>query len=120
MNIALRILCFIVMLAVFAFRVSAEDFINAIAAYLQHYVHAQLPHGCMVVGLVDEHGSSVLSTGVRASGGLWRADLWGSREGESADRAKEGDMLADGWDGKGLIGAGLEIELQPVKRGRIQ
>jgi CubicO group peptidase (beta-lactamase class C family) len=49
--------------SVFTFPAAGEDFTNAIAAYLQHYVHAQLPHGCMVVGLVDEHGPRVISCG---------------------------------------------------------
>ena len=49
--------------AVLAFPATGEDFTNAIAAYLQYYVHAQVPHGCIVVGIVDKHGSSVISAG---------------------------------------------------------
>src|SRR5437764_10672211 len=37
---------------------SAEDFAEAIHAYLEHCVHAEIPTGCTVVGIVDEHGSS--------------------------------------------------------------
>ena len=42
---------------------------------------------------------------------------WGSREAESADGAEDGDTLPDGRDGKGLVGTGLVVELQPVERG---
>ena len=56
------------------FAATAEDFTNAIAAYLQHYVHAQLPHGCMVVGIVDEHGPSVISCGDLDNGTDRQAD----------------------------------------------
>ncbi len=42
------------------FTAAAEDFTNAIAGYLHRYVHAQLPQGCMVVGIVDEHGAPSL------------------------------------------------------------
>ena len=58
----------------FAFPAVGEDFTNAIAAYLQHYVHAQLPHGCMVVGLVDEHGTRVISCGDLENGTDRQAD----------------------------------------------
>jgi CubicO group peptidase (beta-lactamase class C family) len=53
---------------------AAEDFTNAIAAHLQHFVHAQLPHGCMVVGLVDEHGPRVISCGDLDNGTDRQAD----------------------------------------------
>ena len=52
----------------------AEEFTNAIAAYLQQYVHAQMPHGCMVVGLVDEHGARVISCGDLDNGTERQAD----------------------------------------------
>ena len=71
---ALRVICFTMLLSAFSFRAAAEDFTNAIAAYLQHYVHAQLPHGCMVVGIVDEHGSSVISCGDLDNGTDRQAD----------------------------------------------
>jgi serine-type D-Ala-D-Ala carboxypeptidase/endopeptidase len=58
----------------FSFSATAEDFTNAIAAYLQYYVHARLPHGCMVVGIVDEHGSSVISAGDLDNGTDRQAD----------------------------------------------
>jgi CubicO group peptidase (beta-lactamase class C family) len=40
---------------------AAEEFTNAIHAYLQQCVHAEIPNGCIVVGIVDEHGSRVVS-----------------------------------------------------------
>ncbi len=57
-----------------SFAAAAEDFTNAIAGYVQRYVHAQLPHGCMVVGIVDEHGSSVISCGDLDNGTDRQAD----------------------------------------------
>jgi len=39
---------------------------------------------------------------------------------ESANGAENSDALADGRDEKRLVGTGLEVELQPVKRGRIE
>jgi CubicO group peptidase (beta-lactamase class C family) len=62
------------LLSAFSFRAAAEDFTNAIHAYLQHYVHAQLPHGCMVVGIVDEHGSGVIACGDLDNGTDRQAD----------------------------------------------
>src|ERR1035437_379030 len=55
----IRIICFALLLRCMPFAAAAEDFTNAIAGYLQRYVHAQLPHGCMVVGIVDEHAVRV-------------------------------------------------------------
>jgi D-alanyl-D-alanine-carboxypeptidase/D-alanyl-D-alanine-endopeptidase len=42
---------------------AAEEFTNAIYAYLQECVNAEIPNGCIVVGIVDEHGSKVVSCG---------------------------------------------------------
>jgi hypothetical protein len=47
---------------------AAEDFTNAIHAYLQQCVHAEIPNGCIVVGVVDEHGSKVVSCGTLDNG----------------------------------------------------
>src|SRR5208282_5123516 len=70
----IRIICFALLLCCMPFAAAAEDFTNAIAAQLQHYVHAQLPHGCMVVGLVDEHGPRVVSCGDLDNGTDRQAD----------------------------------------------
>ncbi|HVM61874.1 MAG TPA: serine hydrolase [Verrucomicrobiae bacterium] len=70
--------CLALVLSSIPVRASAEDFTNAVAAYLQHYVHAQLPHGCIVIGLVDERGSRVVGCG----------DL-----GNGTDRQADGDTL---------------------------
>lgn len=56
------------------FAATAEEFTNAIAAYVQYYVHAQLPHGCMVVGIVDEHGPTVIGCGDLDNGTDRQAD----------------------------------------------
>src|SRR5271166_3071615 len=70
----LRIICFALLLRCMPFAAAAEDFTNAIAGCLQRYVHSQLPHGCMVVGVVDEHGSSVISCGDLDNGTDRQAD----------------------------------------------
>ena len=54
---------FTLFLAIFTFQAGAEDFTNALHAYLQHTVNAAGPNGCMVVGIVDESGSRVVSYG---------------------------------------------------------
>src|SRR5215472_15940613 len=54
---------FILLFAMCSCGAGAEDFTNAIHAYLQQFVHAKVPNGCIVVGIVDEHGSSVISSG---------------------------------------------------------
>lgn len=38
----------------------AEDFTNAIHAYLEQFVHAQVPHGCIVVGQGNLYGTTIL------------------------------------------------------------
>ena len=68
MNRIIRIICFTLLLLEFSFRASAEDFTNAIHAYLQQCVHAEIPDGCIVVGIVDEHGSRVVSCGTLDNG----------------------------------------------------
>ena len=47
----------------FSFRAAAEDFTNAIHAYLQKYIEAEKINAGIVIGLVDEHGSSIVSCG---------------------------------------------------------
>jgi hypothetical protein len=51
------------LLAVLSFGAAAEDFTNALHAYLEQCVHAEIPNGCIVVGLLDEHGSRVVCCG---------------------------------------------------------
>ena len=53
----IRVMCFALLLPAFSFRATAEDFTNALRAYLQQCVHAEIPNGCIVIGLVDEQGS---------------------------------------------------------------
>ena len=50
-------------LSAFSFRASAEDFTNAIHAFLQHRGDLEKTEGGIVVGIVDEHGSSMISYG---------------------------------------------------------
>ena len=63
MNTAIRVICFTLLLSAFGFHAAAEDFTNAIHAYLQQCVDNEVPNGCMVVGLVDERGSRIVSYG---------------------------------------------------------
>ncbi len=65
---AIRVLCFTLLLSAFPFRAAAEDFTNAIHAYLQQYVDAKKINGCIVVGIVDENGSSIVSYGKMDNG----------------------------------------------------
>ena len=53
---------------------TAESFTNAIYAYLQHRGDAEKRAGCIVVGLVDEHGRSVVSHGTLDNGTGQTAD----------------------------------------------
>ena len=58
-----RVICFTILLSALSFRAAAEDFTDAIHAYLQQRVEAEKINGCIVVGIVDEHGSRVISYG---------------------------------------------------------
>jgi CubicO group peptidase (beta-lactamase class C family) len=63
MKAAIRIVCFTLLFSACSVRASAEDFTNAIHAYLQQCVEAEKATVGIVVGMVDEHGSSVVSSG---------------------------------------------------------
>ena len=52
----------------------AEEFTDAIHAYLQQRVEAQNMSGCIVVGIVDAHGSRVISYGTLDNGTDRQAD----------------------------------------------
>ncbi|MDB6131520.1 MAG: hypothetical protein JWM04_2627 [Verrucomicrobiales bacterium] len=58
-----RILCFILLMSAISFRASAEDFTNAIHAFLQQRVDLEKRDVGILVGIVDEHGSRVVSFG---------------------------------------------------------
>ena len=60
---AVRVICFTILLSAFSFRAEAEDFTNAIHAYLLHRVEVEKRDVGIVVGIVDEHGSSIVSCG---------------------------------------------------------
>ncbi len=53
---------------------AAEDFTDAVRSYLQQRVDAQKMSGCIVVGIVDEHGSRVVSYGKLDNGTDKQAD----------------------------------------------
>jgi CubicO group peptidase (beta-lactamase class C family) len=52
-----------ILLSASSFRAAAEDFTNAIHAYLQQRVELEKRDVGIVVGIVDEHGSSIVSCG---------------------------------------------------------
>jgi serine-type D-Ala-D-Ala carboxypeptidase/endopeptidase len=56
------------LLSAFSFRASAEDFTNAIHAFLQQRVEVEKRDVGIVVGIVDEHGSRVVSCGKMDNG----------------------------------------------------
>ena len=58
----------------FTLGVAAEDFTNAINAYLQHRGETEKKAGCIVVGLVDEHGRRYVSYGTLDNGTSQTAD----------------------------------------------
>ncbi|MGA2786093.1 MAG: serine hydrolase domain-containing protein [Verrucomicrobiota bacterium] len=60
---AVRVICFTLLFSVFSFRAAAEDFTNAIHAFLQHRVEVEKRDVGIVIGIVDEHGSSIVSCG---------------------------------------------------------
>jgi CubicO group peptidase (beta-lactamase class C family) len=63
MKTAVRVICFAMLLSAFPFCARAEDFTNAIHAYLQSCVETHKVNAGIVVGIVDEHGSRVVSHG---------------------------------------------------------
>ena len=65
---AVRVICFTILLSAFSFRAVAEDFTNAIHAYLLHRVELEKRDVGIVVGIVDEHGSSIVSCGKMKNG----------------------------------------------------
>jgi CubicO group peptidase (beta-lactamase class C family) len=60
---AIRVICFTILLSEFSLHASAEDFTNAIHAFMQHRVEVEKRDVGIVVGIVDEHGSSIISYG---------------------------------------------------------
>jgi serine-type D-Ala-D-Ala carboxypeptidase/endopeptidase len=65
---AVRVICCTLFLSAFPFRASAEDFTNAIGAFLQQRVEVEKRDVGIVVGIVDDHGSSVVSCGKMDNG----------------------------------------------------
>jgi CubicO group peptidase (beta-lactamase class C family) len=65
---AVRVICFAMLLSAFPFRASAEEFTNAIRAFLQQRVEVEKRDVGMVIGIVDEHGSRVVSCGKMDNG----------------------------------------------------
>lgn len=60
---AIRIICLTMLLWVFPFCASAEEFTDAIHAFLQHRVDVEKKDVGIVVGIVDDNGSSIISYG---------------------------------------------------------
>ena len=60
---AARTICLVFLFCVFSVRSSAEEFSNAIHAFLQQRVEVEKRDVGIVVGIVDEHGSKVVNCG---------------------------------------------------------
>ena len=69
-----RLLGLILILPLVLSPAGAEEFTNAIHAYLEQCVHAEIPSGCIVIGLVDEHGTQIVSCGTLDNGTDQQAD----------------------------------------------
>jgi CubicO group peptidase (beta-lactamase class C family) len=65
---AVRVICFTLLLSAFSFHAAAEDFTNAIHAFLQQRVEVEKRDVGIVVGIVDEHGSRIVSCGKMDNG----------------------------------------------------
>ncbi len=61
-------ICVAVLLAAFSFRAAAEDFTDAIRAFLQRRVDVEKWDVGIVIATVDEHGSNVISYGKAGDG----------------------------------------------------
>ena len=59
----MRSICFAVLAFTISTRVSAEEITDAIHAFLQHRVDVERREVGIVIGLVDEHGTSIVSYG---------------------------------------------------------
>lgn len=55
--------CFVLIFFFVPFPAGAEDFTNAIKAFLQHRVEVEKRDAGIVVGIVDEHGGRIISDG---------------------------------------------------------
>ena len=65
---AIRIVCFTLLLSLLSFPAGAEDFTNAIRTLLQQRVEVEKRDVGIVVGIVDERGSRVVSCGKMDNG----------------------------------------------------
>ena len=63
MRATIRVICFAMLLTAFPFCAGAEDFTNAIQAFLQRHVEVEKRDAGIVAGFLDEHGSSIVSCG---------------------------------------------------------
>jgi len=68
MNTAIRVVCFTILLSTYSSHAVAEDFTNALHAYLQQRVEVEKKDAGIVVGIVDEHGSRIVSCGKMNNG----------------------------------------------------
>ena len=63
MTTIVRVICFMFLLSAFPFRAAAEDFTNAIRAFLQQRVEVEKRDVGMVIGIVDEQGVRIVGCG---------------------------------------------------------
>ena len=67
-NSSPRVACLLVLFSAFPLYASGEDFTDSIHAYLQRYVDGEKIKCGIVVGLIDEHGSNIVSCGKMDNG----------------------------------------------------
>ena len=63
MTTVARVIFLLGLLPAFSVPAAAEDFTNALQAHLKHCIEAEKVNAGIVVGLVDAHGSSIISYG---------------------------------------------------------
>src|SRR3989454_7806839 len=68
MTSAARVICLAIVLSAFSFQAAAEDVTNAVVAFLQQRVEVEKRDVGIVVGIVDEDGSRVVSYGKMDNG----------------------------------------------------
>ncbi len=98
-----RVIVLLGLLSAFSLPAAKDDFTNLLQAYLQHCIEAEKINAGIVVGLVDEHGSRIISYGKLDNG---------------TDQEVNGDTLFEiGSDGKTFTALLLQ---EMVRRGEMK
>jgi CubicO group peptidase (beta-lactamase class C family) len=98
-----RFICFALIVSLHSFPAPAEDFTNAIHAFLQHRGELEKRDGGIVIAILDEHGSSIVSYGKLDNG---------------TDQEVNGDTLFNIYSGS-CVFTGLLLE-DMIERGEMK